>query len=78
MDYGFAFLSAVDIHKDVALAERKGFTHAWLYDTQMLCADVFRCLALCAVKTKKIRLRIHRSGGVRPRKLETFSSRPDQ
>ena len=26
MDYGFAFLSAVDIHKDVALAERKGFT----------------------------------------------------
>jgi hypothetical protein len=37
MDYGFAFLSAVDIHKDVALAERKGFTHAWLYDTQMIC-----------------------------------------
>jgi hypothetical protein len=36
MDYGFAFLSAVDIHKDVALAERKGFTHAWLYDTQMI------------------------------------------
>jgi hypothetical protein len=34
MDYGFAFLSAVDIHKDVALAESKGFTHAWLYDTQ--------------------------------------------
>jgi hypothetical protein len=22
MDYGFAFLSAVDIHKDVALAEK--------------------------------------------------------
>ena len=56
MDYGFAFLSAVDIHKDVALAERKGFTHAWLYDTQMICADVFQCLALCAAKTKKIKL----------------------
>ena len=28
MDYGFAFLSAVDIHKDLALAERRGFTHA--------------------------------------------------
>jgi 5,10-methylenetetrahydromethanopterin reductase len=56
MDYGFAFLSAVDIHKDVALAERKGFTHAWLYDTQMICADVFQCLALCATKTKKIKL----------------------
>jgi hypothetical protein len=40
MDYGFAFLSAVDLHKDVALAESKGFTHAWLYDTQMICADV--------------------------------------
>ena len=23
MDYGFAFLSAVDIHKDVVLAEKK-------------------------------------------------------
>ena len=56
MDYGFAFLSATDIHKDVALAERKGFTHAWLYDTQMICADVFQCLALCAIKTKKIKL----------------------
>jgi alkanesulfonate monooxygenase SsuD/methylene tetrahydromethanopterin reductase-like flavin-dependent oxidoreductase (luciferase family) len=56
MDYGFAFLSAVDIHKDVALAERKGFTHAWLYETQMLCADVFQRLALCAAKTKKIKL----------------------
>src|SRR5260370_37375405 len=56
MDYGFAFLSATDIHKDVALAERKGFTHAWLYDTQMICADVFQCLALCADKTKKIKL----------------------
>ena len=56
MDYGFAFLSATDIHKDVALAERKGFTHAWLYDTQMICADVFQCLALCAAKTNKIKL----------------------
>jgi alkanesulfonate monooxygenase SsuD/methylene tetrahydromethanopterin reductase-like flavin-dependent oxidoreductase (luciferase family) len=56
MDYGFAFLSAVDIHKDVALAERKGFTHGWLYDNQMICADVFQCLALCAAKTKKIKL----------------------
>jgi hypothetical protein len=26
MDYGFAFLSAVDIYKDVARAQR-GFTH---------------------------------------------------
>ena len=56
MDYGFAFLSAVDIYKDVARAERKGFTHAWLYDTQI---DLRRCLsmlALCATNTKKIKL----------------------
>jgi 5,10-methylenetetrahydromethanopterin reductase len=46
----------VDIHKDVELAEGKGFSHAWLYDTQMICADVFQCLALCTAKTKKIKL----------------------
>lgn len=56
MDYGFAFLSAVDIYKDVAAAERKGFTHAWLYDSQMVCSDVFQSLALCSAHTKKIKL----------------------
>ncbi|MCC7121283.1 MAG: LLM class flavin-dependent oxidoreductase [Gammaproteobacteria bacterium] len=56
MDYGFAFLSTVDIADDVALAEREGFTHAWLYDTQMICADVFQCLALCSQKTHTIKL----------------------
>jgi hypothetical protein len=49
MDYGFAFLSAVYNHKDMALAERKGFTFAWLHDTQMICT-----LALCVVRTGKI------------------------
>ena len=56
MDFGFAFLSMVDIHKDVAYAEKMGFTHAWLYDSQMVCADVYQCMALCAVKTKTIKL----------------------
>lgn len=56
MDYGFAFLSTVDIPDDVAYAERKGFTHAWLYDTQMVCADVYQCMALCTTKTSKIKL----------------------
>ncbi|MSR15523.1 MAG: LLM class flavin-dependent oxidoreductase [Gammaproteobacteria bacterium] len=56
MDYGFAFLSTVDIADEVALAEHEGFTHAWLYDTQMLCADVFQCLALCTQKTRNIKL----------------------
>lgn len=56
MDYGFAFLSTVDIADDVAHAERCGFTHAWLYDSQMICADVYQCLALCAGKTSSIKL----------------------
>ena len=56
MDYGFAFLSAIDVVDEVALAEREGFTHAWLYDSQMICADVFQCLALCAQKTSTIKL----------------------
>ncbi len=56
MDYGFAFLSTVDIPDDVALAEKVGFTHAWLYDTQMICADVYQCLALCSTKTSTIKL----------------------
>lgn len=56
MDYGFAFLSTVDIVDDVAHAERQGFTHAWLYDTQMVCADVYQCLALCATRTSRIKL----------------------
>jgi 5,10-methylenetetrahydromethanopterin reductase len=34
----------------------ESFTHAWLYNTQMLCADVFQRLPLCAAKTKKIKL----------------------
>ena len=53
MDYGFAFLSAVDIHKDVALAERKGFTHAWLYDTQMTARTCFSAWRSAQPRPKK-------------------------
>jgi alkanesulfonate monooxygenase SsuD/methylene tetrahydromethanopterin reductase-like flavin-dependent oxidoreductase (luciferase family) len=56
MDFGLGSLAAVYICEDVAFAESQGFTHAWLYDTQMLCADVYQCLALCATKTKTIKL----------------------
>ena len=56
MDFGFAFLSTIDVADDVAFAESKGFTHAWLYDSQMICADVYQCLALCATKTRTIKL----------------------
>ena len=56
MDYGFSFLSFTEIADDVAYAEKKGFTHAWLYDSQMICGDPYQCLALCGDKTKKIKL----------------------
>lgn len=56
MDFGFAFLSTIDVPDDVAFAESKGFTHAWLYDSQMICADVYQCLALCTTKTSTIKL----------------------
>lgn len=56
MDFGFAFFGSVQIHPDVLLAERRGFTHAWLYDSQMLASDVYAALALCAAHTKKIAL----------------------
>jgi len=54
MDFGFVFFGSVQIHPAVALAEKRGFTHAWLYDSQMLASDVYASLALCAVHTKKI------------------------
>jgi 5,10-methylenetetrahydromethanopterin reductase len=54
MEFGFVFFGSVRIHPVVALAERRGYTHAWLYDSQMLASDVYAALALCAVHTKKI------------------------
>src|SRR5580704_13739146 len=54
MDYGFVFFGAIDVYEDAALAEKRGFTHAWLYDSQMLASDVYCAMTLCAIKTKKI------------------------
>jgi 5,10-methylenetetrahydromethanopterin reductase len=56
MDFGFVFFGDVNAAPDVVLAEKRGFTHAWLYDSQMLASDVYAALALCAAKTKKIML----------------------
>ena len=56
MDFGFVFFGNVQVASVVALAERRGFKHAWLYDSQMLTGDVYAALALCAEHTKKIRL----------------------
>ena len=56
MDYGIAFASSADSWKLVQRAEQLGFSHAWFYDTQMLCADVFVAMAAAAVYTSRIRL----------------------
>ena len=56
MDFGIAIPSAADSWKLAQRAEEAGFTHAWFYDTQMLCADVFVAMAAAAVQTRRIRL----------------------
>ena len=56
MDFGVGIASGVDGFKVAERAEALGFTHAWFYDTQMLCADVFVSMALAAVRTSRIRL----------------------
>jgi alkanesulfonate monooxygenase SsuD/methylene tetrahydromethanopterin reductase-like flavin-dependent oxidoreductase (luciferase family) len=56
MDFGIGIASGVDAGSTVARAETLGFSHAWFYDTQMLCADVFVAMALAAARTSRIRL----------------------
>ena len=56
MDFGFVFMGDIHIHKDVKYAEDHGFTHAWLYDTQMLGSEVYAVMALCADRTSKIKI----------------------
>lgn len=56
MDFGFVFMGDVHIHQDVMYAEDHGFSHAWLYDTQMLGSEVYATLALCADRTSTIKL----------------------
>ena len=56
MDFGIGIASGVDGGQAVERAEALGFRHAWFYDTQMLCADVFVSMALAAVRTNRIRL----------------------
>ena len=56
MDFGILSLASIDSWKDVAFAENHGFTHAWIADSQMVWADPYQCLALCAVNTRTIKL----------------------
>jgi alkanesulfonate monooxygenase SsuD/methylene tetrahydromethanopterin reductase-like flavin-dependent oxidoreductase (luciferase family) len=56
MEFGIALATAADAWKTVRQAEELGFSHAWFYDTQMLCADCFVAMAAAAVHTSRIRL----------------------
>lgn len=56
MEFGIALAPGADAWKVVERAERLGFSHAWFYDTQMLCADVFVAMALAAARTSRIAL----------------------
>lgn len=56
MDFGIALAPGVDAWRWVQRAEALGFSHAWLYDTQLLCADFFVAAALAAEKTSRIRI----------------------
>jgi 5,10-methylenetetrahydromethanopterin reductase len=56
MDFGILCPARVDSWKDAAFAESNGFTHAWIADSQMVWADPYQCLALCAINTNTIKL----------------------
>jgi 5,10-methylenetetrahydromethanopterin reductase len=56
MEFGIALATAADSWKTVKRAEELGFSHAWFYDTQMLCADCFVAMGAAAVHTERIRL----------------------
>jgi hypothetical protein len=54
MEFGIALVPAADSWTTVQRVEALGFSHAWLYDTQRLCADVFVAMALAAANTRRI------------------------
>lgn len=56
MEFGIAVATAADSWKVVRRAEELGFSHAWFYDTQTLCADCFVAMGAAAVHTSRIRL----------------------
>lgn len=56
MQFGIAFPSWIEAWRDCEVAEDSGFTHAWFYDTQLLCSDVYATMALAAEHTKHMRL----------------------
>ncbi len=56
MDFGICVASRPADIEYVVEAERLGFTHAWLADSQMIWSDVYAMLALAADRTSTINL----------------------
>jgi len=56
MDFGINLATAADSWKVVKQAKELGYTRAWLYDTQLLNADMFVAMGAAATQTTKIRL----------------------
>ncbi len=56
MEYGICVASRPEDVDYVVEAERLGFTHAWMADSQMIWSDVYAMLALAADRTSTIRL----------------------
>jgi 5,10-methylenetetrahydromethanopterin reductase len=48
------FPTALDSPEHIAIAERLGYAHAWLFDTPQQSADVWMILALAAQRTERI------------------------
>ncbi|MFC4868091.1 LLM class flavin-dependent oxidoreductase [Streptomonospora arabica] len=56
MDIACAFPTALSSPDDIAVAERLGYTRAWVYDTPQQSPDVWMTLALAARRTERIGL----------------------
>ena len=56
MDYGIGIPSYIDAWIEVKAAEEAGFTHAWLFDSQLIYSDVWATMALAAQNTTSIKL----------------------
>lgn len=56
MDFGICVASRPADVQYVADAERLGFTHAWMADSQMIWSDVYAMLALVAERTSTINI----------------------
>jgi 5,10-methylenetetrahydromethanopterin reductase len=56
MQFGIAIPPAADSWRLARRAEELGFSHAWFFDTQLLCADPFVAMAATAMKTTRIKL----------------------